>query len=246
MTPEERARVEWQIDLPGLGVAGQERLARASVLVSRIGGVGGTAAQQLAHAGVGRLVLAHAGPLRIDDLNRQGLMGASGLGKPRVETAAARLRELQPGLQVVAVGENASDANAPGLVGKADLVVGAAPLFAERLALNRACVKAGKPLVDGAMYGLEVQVTTILPGKTACLACLYPEEPPAWRRRFPVLGAAAGVAGALAAAEAVKLLAGFGEPLAGRLLLGDLRDMSFRAVRTSRRPDCAVCSPGVP
>jgi molybdopterin/thiamine biosynthesis adenylyltransferase len=244
MTPEERARVEWQLDLPGLGEAGQEKLAQSAVLVSRIGGVGGSAAQQLAHAGVGRLVLAHAGELRIDDLNRQGLMSAARVGRPRVETAAERLRELQPGLQVSAVGENASDANAERLVRPADLVVVAAPLFAERLALNRACVRARKPLVDCAMYGLEIQVTTVLPGKTACLACLYPEEPPAWRRRFPVLGAAAATAGALGAAEAVKLLAGFGEPLAGRLLLGDLRDMTFRTIRTSRRPDCAVCSPG--
>jgi molybdopterin/thiamine biosynthesis adenylyltransferase len=212
------------------------------VLVTRVGGVGGAAAQQLAHAGVGRLVLAHAGELRIDDLNRQGLMSADALGKPRVETAAARLRQLQPGIEVVAVAENVSDANAARLVGQADLVVDAAPLFAERFALNLECVRQRKVLVDCAMYGLELQVTTVIPGKTACLACLYPEEPPAWRRKFPVLGAVAAAAGAIGAAEAVKVLAGLGDPLAGRLLLADLRDMSFRTVKLERRADCAVCS----
>jgi molybdopterin/thiamine biosynthesis adenylyltransferase len=238
---DERARVEWQLGIPGLGESGQEKLRRARVLVTRVGGVGGSAAQQLAHAGVGRLVLAHAGELRIDDLNRQGLMSADRVGKSRVETAAARLRQIQPGIDVVAVAENVSDANAAGLVGEADLVVDAAPLFGERLALNRECVRQGKPLVDCAMYGMEFQVAVVLPGRTACLACLYPEEPPAWKRKFPVLGGVAAAAGALGAVEAVKLLAGIGEPLAGRLLLADLRVGSFRSVSISRRSDCAVC-----
>lgn len=242
MVDSERDRVEWQLGIPGLGEAGQAKLRGASVLVSRVGGLGGAAAQQLAHAGVGRLILAHAGNLRIADLNRQGLMKAERIGKPRVETAAARLREICPAIEVTAVQENVSDANAARLVGAADLVVDAAPLFAERFALNRECVKQRKPLVDCAMYGLELQITVVLPGKTPCLACLFPEEPPAWKRKFPVLGAAAATAGAIGALEAVKLIAGFGEPLAGRLLLADLRDLSFRMVKISRRPDCAVCS----
>ena len=236
----ERDRVEWQRAL--LGQDGQAKLRQASVLVTRVGGVGGAAAQQLAHAGVGKLILAHEGPLRLDDLNRQGLMAFDAIGKPRVDTAAARLRQIHPWIEIETVGENASEENAAELVKKADLVVDAAPMFAERLALNRACVKQGKPLIDCAMYGFELQVTTVIPGKTACLACLYPEEPPAWKRKFPVLGAVAATAGSIGATEAVKLLAGLGDPLAGRLLIADLRDMSFRTVKLSRRPDCAVCA----
>ncbi len=241
LTPEERETYAWQLDIPGFGEAGQEKLKAATVLVTRIGGVGGAAATALAAAGVGRLILAHAGPLRIDDLNRQALMTHDWIGKPRVTSAARRLKELNPRLKVEAVEENIGEANAARLVGAADLVLGAAPLFSERLLLNRECLRLGKPLVDAAMYGMEVRVMSVRPGATPCLACLYPEEPPGWKRRFPVFGAVAHVAGALGASEAIKLLSGLGEPLAGRLLCGDLRDMTFRTLRLSRRPSCPAC-----
>ena len=241
LTPDERNLYAWQLDVPGFGEAGQEKLKAATVLVTRVGGVGGAAATSLAAAGVGRLILAHAGPLRPDDLNRQTLMTHDWIGKPRVQSAARRLKELNPRLEVEAVEENVVEANAARLVGKADLVVGAAPLFAERLLLNRECLRQKKPLVDAAMYGMEIRVTGVRPGMSPCLACLYPEEPAGWNRRFPVFGAVAHAAGALGAAEAIKLLAGLGEPLAGRMLCGDLRDMTFRTVRLSRRPSCPAC-----
>ena len=107
--------------------------------------------------------------------------------------------------------------------------------------MNRAAVRLGKPLVDCSMYELQVQVLTVLPGRSACLACLYPEEPAGWQRRFPVFGAVAGVAACVGAMELIKLLAGFGEPLADRLLLGDLHDGSFRRVKIKRRQECKVC-----
>jgi molybdopterin-synthase adenylyltransferase len=241
LTDAERAVYEWQLWVDGFGEAGQERLKGASVLVSRCGGVGGVVAYQLAAAGVGRLVLAHAGALRPDDLNRQLLMSYAEIGRPRVEQAARRLRELNPFIEVEPVAENVSEENAGRLVGRADLVVSCAPLFSERLLLNRAAVAQGKPLVDCAMYELEAQLTTVVPGRTPCLACLYPEEPPQWRRRFPVFGAVAGTVGCLGAMEAIKVLAGLGEPLLGKLLVCDLRDMTFRKVTLARRPGCPVC-----
>jgi molybdopterin/thiamine biosynthesis adenylyltransferase len=237
----DRATYEWQLWVPGFGEAGQERLKGASVLVSRVGGVGGSVAYQLAAAGVGRLVLAHAGNLRESDLNRQLLMTHDWLGKPRVECAARRLKELSPQLEVVAVAENIGEANAARLVGQVDVVAGCAPRFGERLLLNREAVKQNKPLVDAAMYELEVQLTTVLPGQSPCLACLYPEEPAAWKREFPVFGAVAGAVGSLGAMEVIKVLAGLGAPLAGQLLIGDLRDMSFRKVAIQRNSGCAVC-----
>ena len=242
MGPDDRAIYEWQLDIPGFGERGQEALRRATVLVSRVGGVGGAAAYYLAAAGVGRLVLAHEGVVRPSDLNRQILMTAEGVGRSRVESAARRLRELNPRLEIVAVGENVGEENAARLAAPADLIVDAAPLFRERFLLNREAVRQGKPLVECAMYALEVQVTTILPGRTPCLRCLYPEEPPGWKRRFPVFGAAAGVAGTLGAMEAIKVLSGLGEPLAGRLLVGDLRSMEFRTVRLRRDPACPECA----
>ena len=178
LTPDERGRYEWQLWVRDFGEEGQRRLKAATVLVSRIGGVGGAAAMQLAAAGVGRLVLAHAGNLRLNDLNRQLLMTTDWIGKPRVESAERRLRELNPHVEIDTVPENISEANAAQLVSQCDLVVGAAPLFTERLLMNREAVRQRKPLVDCAMYDLEGRVMTVLPGQTACLACLYPEPPP--------------------------------------------------------------------
>ncbi len=196
LSDDERALYEWQRSVAEFGDAGQERLKAATVLVSRCGGVGGSVAHQLAAAGVGRLILAHAGNLRPDDLNRQLLMSHAGIGQSRIEQAARRLRAFNPYVEVVAVAENITAANVERLVGEADAIACCAPLFSERLRLNEAAVRQGKPLVDCAMFELELQLTTVLPGRSPCLACIYPQEPPAWQRRFPVFGAVAGTVGA--------------------------------------------------
>jgi len=241
LTEEERAIYQWQMWVSGLGEDGQSKLKAASVLISRVGGLGGVVAYELAAAGVGRLVLAHGGNLKPDDLNRQLLQTQDHIGKPRIESIARRLRELNPRLDIVAVGENVTEENAGRLVAQADIVVDAAPLFEERFALNRAAVVQGKPMVECAMYSMEAHVTTILPGRTACLQCLVPEKPADWKRQFPVIGAVSGTAGCIGAVEVIKLLTGIGEPLAGTMLAMDLRTMAFRRVRTARRPDCPVC-----
>src|SRR5260370_28688962 len=165
LTPEERAIYEWQMWVPDFGEQGQERLKGASVLISRCGGVGGMVAYELAAAGIGRLVLAHAGVVRPDDLNRQLLMTSDSIGRPRMEVAPIRLRELNPDLVIEPVGENISEENVERLVSSVDLVVSCAPVFSERLLMNREAVKQGKPLVDCSMYELEGQLTTVLPGK---------------------------------------------------------------------------------
>jgi molybdopterin/thiamine biosynthesis adenylyltransferase len=241
LSADERAIYEWQLSVQGFGEAGQLRLKNATVLVSRIGGVGGVVAHLLAAAGIGRLILAHAGNLRPDDLNRQLLMSHAGLGQPRVEQAARRLREFNPHVEVVALNENIDAANVDRLVGDADLIACCAPLFSERLLLNGAAVKQRKPLVDCAMYELEAQLTTVLPGRGPCLACLYPSEPAAWKRRFPVFGAVAAAIASLGAMEAIKVLAGIGEPLVGKLLVCDLGEISFRKVELRRDDKCPVC-----
>jgi len=241
LTPEERTTYEWHMWVPGVGEEGQRRLKGATVLVSRVGGLGGLAAYELAAAGVGRLVLAHAGVVKPGDLNRQILMTHSAIGTPRVDCAARRLNELNPRLEVVAVPDNVSSANVERLVGMADVVVCCAPLFDERFLMNAECVRQGKPMVDCAMYELTGQVTTIRPGRTACLSCRVPEPPATWKRQFPVFGAVSGAVGCIGAMEAIKLLTGVGEPLYDRLLTFDLRDMRFRVVGISRRADCPTC-----
>lgn len=241
LTADERAVYEWQLGVAGFGEEGQKSLKAASVLVTRIGGVGGAAATALAAAGIGRLVLAHRGNVRAGDLNRQTLMTADWVGKPRVESAIKRLKELNPRVAVEVHNANVDEDNVDDLVGSADLVIDAAPLFRERFLLNRAAVEQGKPMVDSAMYELEAQLTTILPGRGPCLACIYPGDPPGWRRQFPVFGAVSTTIGALAAVEAIKVLSGIGDPLVGRLLVADLGDMSFRTLRLQRNPRCGVC-----
>lgn len=233
---------EWQLRTPGFDEVGQSRLKSATVLISRVGGLGSLAAYELAAAGVGRLILAHAGNLKPSDLNRQLLMTHDWLGKPRVESAARRLREFGPRLEVVAVPENISGANAERLIAQADLVVDAAPMFEERLAMNDAAMNLGKPVVECAMYELQATITSIVPGRTPCLRCIVPEPPTPWKREFPVFGAVAGTVGCLGAMEAIKLLTGLGEPLAGRMLIMDLRSMRFRSVTLTARTDCPWCS----
>lgn len=244
LTDIERQVYEWQMWVAGFGEEGQRQLKGASVLVSRCGGVGGAVALELAAAGVGKIILAHAGNLKPSDLNRQILMSHDWLGRSRVECAAQRLRSLNPRLEVVAVAENVSESNVAQLVGQADVVADCAPLFEERFLMNREAVRQGKSMVECAIYELEAQITSIVPGQTPCLACVYPEPPPDWRREFPVFGAVSGMVGCLGAMEVIKLLTGLGEPLLGRLLTCDLRTMSFRSVKTMRRSDCPVCGTG--
>tara|TARA_Y100001934_G_scaffold6500_1_gene8731 strand:+ start:3085 stop:3849 length:765 start_codon:yes stop_codon:yes gene_type:complete len=242
LTDIEREVYSWQTTVSGFGEEGQRKLKAATVMVSRIGGLGGLVAYELAAAGVGRLVLAHGGKLKPSDLNRQLLMRHDALGQVRIDTAVATLTGLNPRLEIVAVPENVNEANALELVAQSDLVVDCAPLFEERFAMNDACVRLAKPMVECAMYETEAYVTSFAPGKTGCLRCLYPEAPGDWRRRFPVIGAVSGMAGCVGAMEAIKILSGLGKPLYNRLLTSDLKSMTFKSVNIRPRSDCAVCS----
>jgi len=244
LTPEENETYQWQMWVPGFGRQGQERLKQSSVLISRCGGLGSVVAYELAAAGIGKLVLAHGGVVKPSDLNRQILMTHDWLGKPRIESVTRRLKELNPRIETVGVPSNISEQNVEGLVGQVDIVVDCAPLFEERFLMNREGVKQGKPVVECAMYEMEAQITTILPGKTPCLQCLYPEIPPSWEREFPVFGAVSGTVGCLAAMETIKLIANLGEPLANRCLTIDLRSMAFRSISIHRNPNCLVCGDG--
>ncbi|VAX37657.1 Molybdopterin-synthase adenylyltransferase [hydrothermal vent metagenome] len=241
LNDEERATYEWQMWVPEFGEEGQEKLKGASVLVSRCGGLGSVVAYELAAAGIGKLVLAHAGNVKPSDLNRQLLMTYDGLGKPRVISAEKRLKELNPRLEIVTYEENINEKNAKKIVEQVDLIVDCAPLFEERFQMNQQAVTQNKPLVECAMYDLEANITTIIPGETPCLSCLHPENPSEWKREFPVFGAVSGMVGCLAAMEAIKVLAGLGETLKGQMLFCDLRNMAFRKFRINRNPKCPVC-----
>jgi len=237
----DRSIYQWQMWTEGLGEEGQRKLKAAKVLISRIGGLGGIVAYQLAAAGVGKLVLAHAGNIKHSDLNRQLLMTFDRIGSSRVDSAKSRLGELNPRIDIQVIDQNICDRNADALIADVDLVVDCAPLFVERFAMNRAIVSQNKPMVECAMYEFEGSLTTIQPGLTPCLACLSPTAPTAWRREFPVFGCVSGTVGCLAACEVIKLITGLGEPLAGKMLMMDLNNMTFVTRRIYRDPDCAIC-----
>lgn len=241
LTDFERETYGWQLPIAGFGEEGQRRLKGSTVLISRVGGLGGVVAQQLAAAGVGHLILAHGGELRPDDLNRQLLMHSEGLGTMRVEMAREWLQRFNPRLKITAIPSNINAANVRELVAQADLVADCAPLFQERYLLNRECMAQRKPMVECAVHELELHLTVFVPGETPCLRCLYPELSTQWTRRFPVFGAVSGTAGALAAMEVIKHLAQFGSVLTGTLLRMDLRNHQVSKLRIRRMPNCPDC-----
>jgi molybdopterin/thiamine biosynthesis adenylyltransferase len=231
----------WQADIPNFGRAAQETLRGSTALVSRVGGLGGPLAFSLAAAGVGRIILAHRGDLRPDDLNRQILMTHAGLGRSRHAQAADTLRRFNPDLTVESVNANICEDNAGALVRHADIVFSCAPLFEERLLMNREAVRQGKFLVDGAMHSLEGHVLPVRPGQSACLACLVAAPPDYWKRRFPVIGAVSALVAQIATLEGLKLLTGYAPAHTDRLIHLDTTAMRLRKLAVARNPRCPHC-----
>lgn len=246
LTPTDLERYRRQISLPHFGELAQKRLKSATVLVTGVGGLGGTAALYLAVAGVGKLILVRGGDLRLDDMNRQILMTDDWVGKPRVFKAQETLQRINPDIEVEAVCDYITADNVDSLVKSADMALDCAHNFAERNLLNEACVKWRKPMVESAMDGMEAYLTTIIPGVTPCLSCLFPEKPDWDKRAFSVIGAVSGTLACLTALEAVKLITGFSQPLLSQLLTIDLNRMEFAKRRSYRDRACPVCGNTAP
>jgi molybdopterin/thiamine biosynthesis adenylyltransferase len=227
--------------LPGFGESAQQRLKSATVLVTGVGGLGATAALYLAVAGVGRLILVRGGELRLDDMNRQILMTEDWVGKPRVFKAKETLSGINPDVQVEAIYEYVTPENVDSLVQGADIALDCAHNFVERDLLNAACVRSSTPMVEAAMDGMQAYVTSIVPGQTPCLSCVFPEKPEWDRRAFGVLGAVSGTLACLTALEAIKLITGCGKPLLSQLLTMDLGSLEFAKLRLHKDPACPVC-----
>lgn len=242
LTEFERQVYERQIQLPDFGEDGQRVLKASSVMISRVGGLGGTVAMLLARAGIGRLVLAHDGVVEHENLNRMHLAMREDLGTPRIEAFLASLNRINPDVDVITDGDNVTADNVGRLTRQADMIVDGAPLFEERYLMNQEAVKQRKPLVMAAMFGMEGYVTTIFPGDTPCLRCIYPEAPDYWNLRvFPVMAPSSVWVATMAAMETIKVLTGYGETLANQLLYCDLASNTFRRLRIERRPGCPVC-----
>ncbi len=246
-SPEELQRYSRNLALPGVGRAGQARLRRAGVLVVGLGGLGSPAALYLAAAGIGRLGLVDSDRVELSNLQRQVLHDTAALGEGKVSSALRRLRALNPGVELAPHELRLEPAVAAELVRGYDFILDCSDNFATKFLVNDAAVLAGKPFCHAGALGFRGQVLTWRPEPpTPCLRCLIP-EPPA-PGDYPtaveqgILGAVAGVLGALQAVEAIKVLAGVGEPLAGRLLTWDALSQRFSTVTVERNPDCPLCS----
>lgn len=246
LTHAELRRYGRHLVLPEIGVAGQERLRAASVLLVGAGGLGSPAAMYLAAAGVGRLGIVEFDVVDATNLQRQILFGESDLGRSKLEAARERLAGINPHVRVEGHATRFDLDNALELVRGYDLVLDGSDNFPTRYLVNDACVLAGRPDVWGAVYRFEGQASIFAAPGGPCYRCLFPEPPPPGLvpscAEAGVFGVLPGVVGSLQATEAIKWITGAGEPLVGRLLIFDALEMSFREVRVPKAEDCPICS----
>jgi adenylyltransferase/sulfurtransferase len=244
LTADENARYARHLALPEIGVAGQEKLRAARVLVIGAGGLGSPSALYLAASGVGTLGLVDCDRVDLSNLQRQVLFDSGDISRPKTEAARDRLAALNPQIKIVAHELELRAVNVSEVLGAYDVVLDGTDRLATRYLVNDACVILGKPLVTAAIHRFEGQAMTYVPGRGPCYRCLFPETPDAVVpscAEAGVLGVLPGVLGAIQATEAIKLMVGVGEPLIGRLLTYDALDMRFQEFRFGRREDCAVC-----
>lgn len=238
---EEIERYARHLVLRELGGPGQQKLKSASVLIVGAGGLGAPAALYLAAAGVGAIFLADPDEVDRSNLQRQVIYTEDDLGRPKAEAAADRLSALNPHIFIAGYEGAFSDETADELTQGVDIVLDGTDDFGVRFAVNEACVRHGKPLVSGAIGRWTGQVGVF--GRQPCYRCLVPEIPPDAETcvAVGVIGALAGVIGSMMALEAVKLITGAGEPLAGRLTIYDALAAESRTVKVAGDPQCPVC-----
>lgn len=240
LTREERERYDRQIMLYGFGEEGQEKLKRARIFIAGAGGLGSPASIYLAAAGVGTIRIIDQDKVELSNLNRQVLHWDENIGRRKADSAEAKLKKLNPGVKIEAVAATITEANVSQLVADSDLVVDAMDNLPARYLLNKAAIEKGIPFFHGAVHGFEGRAMTVIPGKTACLNCVYhgatiPEE------KFPVIGVTPAVIGCIQATEVIKYIVGLGELLTNRLLTYDALRMTFTELKVKKDPNCEHC-----
>jgi molybdopterin/thiamine biosynthesis adenylyltransferase/rhodanese-related sulfurtransferase len=248
LTPEQRMRYSRHTLLPEVGVEGQVKLLNSKVLLIGAGGLGAPSALYLAAAGVGTLGIVDDDAVDETNLQRQVIHNAERVGMPKTESARRTIEALNPDVNVVEHRTRLDASNIIEILGPYDIVVDGADNFPTRYLLNDASVRLRKPVVSASILGFEGQISTFIPFEGPCYRCLYPTPPPP--ELAPscgangVLGVMAGVMGLLQGNEVIKLAAGIGEPLIGRLLLYDSLGTRFTELKVKRDPNCPICGPG--
>lgn len=244
LTPEERQRYLRHLILPAFGATSQLQLKRARVLIIGLGGLGSPTALYLAAAGIGQLGLVDFDDVDHTNLQRQIIHQTDAIGTAKLDSAAARIKALNPNVKVTSHPLRLMAANAMEVLAPYDVIVDGTDNFPTRYLINDACVLLGKPNVQGSIFQFEGQLTLYAPGGP-CYRCCYPEPPPADLvpncGEAGVLGILPGVIGTLQATEVIKWITGIGTSLQGRLLLYNALDTQFRTLQIPRDPDCPVC-----
>ena len=240
----ELIRYNRQLKIPEFGEEGQKKLKNSHVLITGIGGLGCASAIYLTAAGVGRITVVDFDVVELSNLNRQVLYWEEDIGKKKVIIAQRKLSKLNLGTEIIPVFAKITGENVFSIVDGAQVVVDGLDNFATRLLVNSACVKHGIPYIHGGVSRFRGLMTTIIPGETPCLACIYPEGSPGGEG-LGVLGIVPGLVANLQSLEAIKIMIGHGPSLAGKLLRFNGNNMKFRIEDIKRNKDCKVCSPGL-
>ena len=243
LTPEEKQRYDRQIIIPGIGEIGQEKLKNARVIIAGIGGLGSPIAFYLTAAGIGTLRIIDNDRVELSNLNRQILHWDRDIGKEKAKSAHQKLTQLNKNVTIDTINATIDETNVSSLTTGFDVIVDAMDNLQTRYLLNKAAIEHKIPFVHGAVSGLEGRAMTIIPGKSACLGCLYHSGPP--KRKFPVLGTTPAVIGAIEATEVIKYLTGIGTLITNRLLIYDGLNMKFSELNVVRNINCEHCGDSV-
>ncbi len=239
LTTRERERYDRQIMIRELGEDGQEKLKRAKVIVAGSGGLGSPISIYLAAAGVGTIRIVDHDRVELSNLNRQILHWDKDIGRSKVDSAAEKLSQLNQDVKIETVEEMISEDNSSRLVAGFDLIVDAMDNLPTRYLLNKAAIEHNIPFIHGAVYGLEGRAMTIIPGKTACLRCVY--RGLILQEKSPVIGVTPAVIGCIQTTEVIKYIIGAGQLLTNRLLVYDGLNMTFTELIVKRDPNCEHC-----
>ncbi len=239
LTKDELERYDRQIMINGFGEKGQEKLKKAKVFIAGSGGLGSPVSIYLAVAGVGRIRIVDRDRVERSNLNRQVLHWDENLSMKKVDSAAEKLKRLNPGVEIEAMAETITETNVSQLASGFDLIVDAMDNLPTRFLLNKAALEMNIPFFHGAVYGFEGRAMTIIPGKTACLRCVYRGVPPAGK--FPVIGVTPAVIGCIQATEVIKYIVGIGNLLTNRLLIYDGWNLTFTELKVEKDPNCEHC-----
>jgi adenylyltransferase/sulfurtransferase len=229
-----------QIMIPELGEEGQEKLKKSKIFVAGAGGLGSPVSIYLAAAGVGTIIIADNDSVEMSNLNRQILHWQRDVGYKKIESARDKISLINTFAKVETIDMTITAENITGFTEGCDAIVDAMDNIVTRFALNKAAIRLGIPLFHGAVNGMEGRATTIIPGKTACIGCMYKAD--VKLSKFPVLGVTPGLIGVIQATEVIKYLTGMGDLLVNRLLIYDGMELKFKEFKLNRNPECTECS----